>query len=58
MKTDNVVPLAPPLPSNEPVVILLDANVKAVKLFKALAEAGFVFTFDRGLEVLRISERL
>lgn len=52
----NVTPLNP-LPPYEPVEILLDANVKAVKLFKALAAAGFVFTFDRGLEVLRISER-
>jgi hypothetical protein len=54
----NVIPLHPPAPFDEPVEILLDGNVKAVKLFKALAEAGFTFTFDRGLQVMRISERV
>lgn len=44
------------LPADEPVTVLIDANVKAVKLFKALAEGGFVFTFDRHVAVLRISE--
>ena len=53
----NVIPMPQPDALMEPTQILLDGNVRLVKLFKALAEAGFVFTFDRRLEVLRISER-
>lgn len=54
--SNNVIPLQ--IPTDEPVTILLDANVKFLKLARALAEAGFVFTFDRRAEVLRISERV
>lgn len=53
----NIVQLHPELPTDEPVMVLIDANVRAVKLFKALAEAGFAFTFDHVAGVLRISER-
>ena len=52
----NIIPLPQPDALMEPTQILLDGNVRVVKLFKALAAAGFVFTFDRRLEVLRISE--
>lgn len=53
-----VIPFTPTeVATLEPTQILLDGNVKVVKLFKALAEAGFAFTFDRHLDVLRISER-
>lgn len=53
----NVIPFPLP-PAHEPVQVLIDGTVKAVVLFKALAEAGFTFTYDARLGVLRISERV
>lgn len=53
-----VTPLHSILPSDEPPQILLDGNVRVAKLFKALVDAGFVLTWGRHCEVLRISERV
>lgn len=48
----------PALPQDESFTVLLDGNVRWVKLCKGLAEAGFTVTFDAAAAVLRISERI